>query len=303
LNKSASYYGLPIALGSAEVSLLELTAAYSIFPNGGYFRPYQVLEQADNSHKGTKVISPESAWMISDILTDTTRLNGEPLWKSGGSTSTMAWKTGTGYGHHAAWTVAFTPKYTVGVMLRNASKTSKSLVGISAAAPVAARIVSQVDVDIDSFVRPATVAVRQICAESGHVAGMFCKDRDEGDYILGISGTAPCAIHSIEYEEELAFNNERGGLAAIRGNSKGDRLKILNPAQNQKYVLVDDSAEQLLKLKASGAASDLYWFVDGELYKRAVHTTDVYWPLKRGEHLISCSDSKGQSATTRIVVQ
>ncbi len=76
-------YGWPLALGSGEVRLLDLVNAYGIFPNNGtYIELHPILEVRDNkgnilekfdSQKkqfGQHVISPQTAYIISDILSD-----------------------------------------------------------------------------------------------------------------------------------------------------------------------------------------------------------------------------------------
>jgi len=69
---------LSVALGGGEVSLLELTAAYGAFSNGGYrLVPYSISSISDEegnilyespAQGQVRVLDERVAWLISDIL-------------------------------------------------------------------------------------------------------------------------------------------------------------------------------------------------------------------------------------------
>jgi len=118
---------LSLSLGTNEVSLLELTGAYGAFASGGYkVVPYgftkvykqhsgEVLYEKDKG-KGTKVIEPEYANMMNDLLTGVvqfgtgTRANiGRPV----------AGKTGTSQDYRDAWFIGYTPQLICGVWVGN----------------------------------------------------------------------------------------------------------------------------------------------------------------------------------------
>src|SRR3972149_5537103 len=72
-------YGLTLVLGGGEVTLLDMTSAYSVFAVGGEKHPYQkilrvedssgrVLEEYKNSSQ--VVLSKNTALSISSILSD-----------------------------------------------------------------------------------------------------------------------------------------------------------------------------------------------------------------------------------------
>ena len=128
-------YWLSLTLGGAEVRLLDLTNAYSVFPNLGRYRPpVAILEVADADGNvietttpgdGTQVVDPRLAYMITHILTDryahyatyspTNILNTLPR--------TAAWKTGTTDNYRDTWTIGYTPDLVVGVWLGNTDNT------------------------------------------------------------------------------------------------------------------------------------------------------------------------------------
>jgi membrane peptidoglycan carboxypeptidase len=73
-------YGLSLTLGGGEVSLLDMTSAFSVFANGGKrIPPVSILEIKDFEGKevykhepkeGEQVLRPEHAFLISSILSD-----------------------------------------------------------------------------------------------------------------------------------------------------------------------------------------------------------------------------------------
>jgi len=82
--------GLASAIGTVEVRLVELTATYGAFGNGGVVTaPRTILQVQDDSgatifQAGEPVTnavwSPQAAWLMADILKDNTDAAANPLW-------------------------------------------------------------------------------------------------------------------------------------------------------------------------------------------------------------------------------
>lgn len=115
---------LPIALGAAEVTLLEETAAFTTFPNDGvrvtprYIRKvtdYDGHVREENFPEVTDVISPETARTMVSLL--------QGVVQQGTATAALklkrevAGKTGTTNDFTDAWFVGFSPSITCGVWL------------------------------------------------------------------------------------------------------------------------------------------------------------------------------------------
>jgi penicillin-binding protein 1C len=124
-------YGPSLALGSADVTLMELAQAYRVLANGGI--------RAD----GQKVLSPGAAfltqWILSDRSARYTAFGLEnplnlPFW---------AWaKTGTSKDMRDNWCVGATDRYTVAVWVGNLSGAPmRGVTGISGAGPAWREIV------------------------------------------------------------------------------------------------------------------------------------------------------------------
>ncbi len=194
LTRDADHYGLALTLGSVEVTLLDLTNAYAALARLGVYRPVRFLE-TEPAVEGHRVLSEGAAYLVADVLYDTARLGGRPLWKSARGQVRMAWKTGTSTGHRDAWTVAYTPRHTVGVWLGNFSgRPCRELIGVHAAAPVAARILDALEAAAPPawFPMPQGVEMRPLCAASGMPPGPHCSATIQR---LGMATERQCGVH------------------------------------------------------------------------------------------------------------
>lgn len=115
---------LPVALGSAEVTLLEQTAAFSVFPNDGvriaphYIRKVvsydgQVLEE--NFPEVKDVVSVRTARIMTSLLREVV-LHGT-AYSASRLNHPLAGKTGTTNDFTDAWFVGFSPSVTCGVWI------------------------------------------------------------------------------------------------------------------------------------------------------------------------------------------
>ncbi|MBP9663077.1 MAG: PBP1A family penicillin-binding protein [Pyrinomonadaceae bacterium] len=118
---------LPSALGASEASLLEMTAAYSVFPNKGirmaphlirkvYNRDGSLLEEYDGA--STKVTSEYVALTMVQMMRGVTAGGGTAPGAAGGG-SQVAGKTGTVNDHTDVWFIGYTPTYVTGVWMGN----------------------------------------------------------------------------------------------------------------------------------------------------------------------------------------
>ena len=113
---------LSVALGSAEATLIEVTNAYSVFPNGGIrMKPYQIeriLDRQGNTLEETHPV-PQDALHADTAYIMVTLLRGVIERGTGIRAAWIPWplggKTGTMDEYTDAWFVGFDPEITVGV--------------------------------------------------------------------------------------------------------------------------------------------------------------------------------------------
>jgi penicillin-binding protein 1C len=136
LTESADYYGYSLALGSAEVSLLELANAYRTLASGGlYGRPGMLPRAAEPRGR---LLDARAAFITSDILSDrAARSVTFGLKNEMATTFWAAAKTGTSKDMRDNWCLGYSERYTVGVWVGNFDGGSMwDVSGVSGAAPV-----------------------------------------------------------------------------------------------------------------------------------------------------------------------
>lgn len=127
-------YGLTLVLGGGEVSLLDMTSAYGVFATEGIRNSYTSILEVDDkdgkvleklSPNSTRVLDPEIARKISDILTD--NVARTPLYGANSviyfGDRDVAVKTGTTNDYKDAWTIGYTPSIVVGTWAGNNDNT------------------------------------------------------------------------------------------------------------------------------------------------------------------------------------
>ncbi len=142
-NEDAEHYGLSLALGSGEISLLELVSATSTFANHGNHCPVRYF-LTDTRPECPLVVKPETAAIISAILS-----NNELRMPEFGEENPLnfdypvAAKTGTSRNFRDNWTVGYTDDYVVGVWVGNArGEIMQGATGITGAAPIFSKIIN-----------------------------------------------------------------------------------------------------------------------------------------------------------------
>src|SRR5712692_632087 len=124
---------LPIALGAGDATLLEITSAYTTFPNQGVrMKPFSILSVKDrdgnlleeNRSEPSDVIRADTAFVMTNLLRGVL-VRGTAASAAGlASEWPIAGKTGTVDDNTDAWFVGFDPDLTVVVWVRYAEKKS-----------------------------------------------------------------------------------------------------------------------------------------------------------------------------------
>ena len=139
---------LSLALGAAEATLVEVTSAYSVFPNQGVrMAPYAVTTIADREGNLLEEHRPEphEAIRADTAYVMTNLLRGVILRGTGAAARTLDWplagKTGTMDEYTDAWFIGFDPDITVGVWVGYDEKkpiggSSNGETGATAALPI-----------------------------------------------------------------------------------------------------------------------------------------------------------------------
>ena len=277
LRENAGYYGYSLALGSAEVPLLQLTNAYRALANGGRFAEIAPPVLSRTHHIPVRqVMSPQAAFVVGDVLSDAQARAA--TFGLDSVLTTRFWtavKTGTSKDMRDNWAIGWSQHYTVGVWVGNASgEAMHSVSGSSGAAPVWADIMAGLHARLPSKAPvPPAGLVRQpvqfVPAQAG--ASMEPARRE-----WFLAGTEQAHFHV-------------PGTALQKGAST-DRPRILAPTDGTVLAVDPDipPAQQKLLLRATRA--DVRWLMDGRVLGQGRQLRWQPWP---GKHVLQLQDLRG----------
>ena len=166
---SKDYYGAGIALGSISMSLMDLARLYSAFANGGKLRKLEIAGAKTGDEM--QILTPQSVYIVTQMLRNAPRSYLGSVWQNTLNAPPLMFKTGTTADARDLYTVALTPKFTLGVWLGNfdGSKTKDISGGVSAA-KVAFNMFSFLDKSAmlgeTEFARPHGVSLQSVCADA-----------------------------------------------------------------------------------------------------------------------------------------
>jgi penicillin-binding protein 1A len=177
-----------MALGAFESTLLEMTSAYSVFPNGG-LRVAPRLLRSVRDPKGNliyepnprvrEVISPEAAFQMTQILRGVVQAPHGTARRARELGRPVAGKTGTTDEYSDAWFVGFTPSMAVGVWVgyeKDKKSLCKKCAGGSTALPIWVDFVDQVlgDSPVEQFEAPGGIDFVAVDRQTGLRASLSC---------------------------------------------------------------------------------------------------------------------------------
>jgi len=185
------YHGLALTLGGGEAKLLEMTGAFAVFANGGKRVPLSPILRIEDSRGnvlvdnsapvGEQVISPEHAYLITDILADSqARCRAFHCPSILQLSRPAAAKTGTTNDFRDALTIGYTPDLVTGVWVGNSDNSSMvNLPGAAGAGPIWHDFMEAAHADwpVRDFVRPPGIVEYEICADSGARPTEHCTRR------------------------------------------------------------------------------------------------------------------------------
>ncbi|MFZ5916939.1 MAG: penicillin-binding protein 1C [Chloroflexota bacterium] len=204
-------FGLALTLGGGEVHLMELTAAYAAFANGGLrIEPLAILSVQDASGEilwqqqggpHERALDERVAYLVTDILSDDW---ARALAFGEGSTLQLdrpaAVKTGTTSDWRDNWTVGYTPALVAGVWVGNADNSPmRGVSGISGAAPIwhDFMLAASKGAPARPFPQPDGLVQVEICPLSGMLAGPHCPHRQIELFIAGTEPDQTCDWHQV----------------------------------------------------------------------------------------------------------
>ncbi|MCP3100316.1 penicillin-binding protein 1C [Myxococcus sp. K15C18031901] len=198
--REESHYGLSLALGSAEVTMVELVELYAMLANGGVLHALRLGAEAPRD-EGSRLLSAEASFLVLDALEKSPRPAQSFRGELARDTVPVAWKTGTSTGFRDAWSVGVVGPYVVAVWVGNFDgQPNPAFVGQTAAAPLMFELVDSLrakDPEVRRVRRtpPEGVSHVQVCAVSGGIPGPHCPRAVRTWFIPGTSPIRACDVH------------------------------------------------------------------------------------------------------------
>lgn len=305
LSREAEHYGLGLALGNGDVTLLELANGYRALANGGLWRPVHWLEDSGaNELPGQRVVSPAAAALVLDILADpVARIPGFGPVTPLEFPFPAAAKTGTSRHFTDNWAVAVTGGFTVAVWVGNFDgRPMEGVSGITGAGPLLHRaaLLTAARHAPGALAAPEALGAHSvsICRLSGMRAGPYCSIATE--WFLPGTGPGPlCDWHPVagrlRLPPQYADWASQAQLAAVSGSRSAARpagsadsatsgFHITSPASGDVFRFVPgvDPRYSTIGLRWAGAPAStrIRWTVDG----KALRGTRL--PLVPGRHVV-----------------
>jgi penicillin-binding protein 1C len=270
LTEDGEFYGFSLALGSAEVTLLEQANAYRALANGGRWSPLRI--QKGDAGEPRPVFTPAAAWLVADILSDAdarARAFGLdsalrlPFW--------AAAKTGTSKAMRDNWCIGFSDRFTVAVWVGNLEGDSmRAVSGTSGAAPVWRELMLALHADRPSREPPPPPGIEQ---RPVRFADGFEPPRNEY-FLIGTAQAnvvaappqarrprivSPVAGSIYALDPDIPLDRQRLAVRVV-GTAPEHRLVLdrrdLGPARDAVPLLVPPGAHRLALVDSRGRVVD-----------------------------------------------
>jgi len=266
LNESGDFYGPSLALGSADVSLWDLTNAYRTLADEGMWSELRLIFGENTAFQRKQVFSKEASFLISDILSDrearsTTFGLENPL-------STRFWtavKTGTSKDMRDNWCVGYSRKYTVGVWTGNFSgEPMWNVSGVTGAAPIW--------IEVMNFLHRSDSSVRK--------------------------RVPPALVRKeVEFPEGVAPSREEWFIRGTEPDSKDQKIghfnpRIVYPPSGTVIALDPDIPPELQKIFfiSQTNENEFRWLLNGESLETGGKT--IPWTPRAGKYFLAIADGE-----------
>ncbi|MDO8457053.1 MAG: penicillin-binding protein 1C [Burkholderiaceae bacterium] len=328
LKEAGDFYGYSLALGSAEVSLLNLTNAYRSLANGGRTSSIKLTVRAEpveafmpanpstssgrtdiraseaSTQATTQAIDPRAAFIVSDILSDT---NARA--RTFGSDSVLAtrfWsavKTGTSKDMRDNWAVGYSQRYTVGVWVGNASGAAMwDVSGTTGAAPVWAAVMQFLHRNEASKAPPAPAKLVQVQAQfasdGASKGGSSVVEATRQEWFLAGTEQSQFAINKIAPKTintpDIAKNKGKNDLIEAKSTqndgSSASSARITTPTSGTIIALDPDIPPNRQRVSFQAEGQNVAWLLDGKPFAKGNAAQWLPWP---GRHVVQLVDAKG----------
>ena len=258
--------GLAIGLGGVGLTLRDLVQLYAGLANRGFpVRLGDGITGTAGLIDGEPLLSPVSAWHVSDVLSAV-------LPPAGSRQRGIAYKTGTSYGYRDAWSVGYDGRYVLGVWVgRPDNGAVPGLTGYGAAAPILFEGFAKSGLPITPLPDAPSGAVRISQTE------------------LPIS--------------QRRFSMTASGL--VNASAREPAPQIVFPPEGARVELgAGLDAMSPLTLKLQGGRAPFRWLANGKPLPDPTRRRTTQWqPDGAGYSTLTVIDAVGRAASVRVFIE
>ena len=305
VDENKEFYGSSIVLGSAEMSLIDLAHLYTIYANGGVYRPLEFAgKNYKNEDKNITLISPQSAYLTAKMMSEASRSYLKNAWQYAQNTPKIAFKTGTSANSRDLYAIGVNENYTIAVWVGNfnAEKTDK-LTGLNDVSKIVFdmfKITAQRQ-NLEFMSEPGGIEKVPTCLDA--FSYETCKKTALDDRIVGVKLQDKC--ESLR-GEELEFLIKNGFLDKneVKNSPCAEVFKDKKPVFAYPYdgeeIVTDENVTQIMLKCYAFLGDEIYLKVDDLNFSKIENASEKRLDLTLGEHTLKCLDQNSNQSEITI---
>ena len=305
VDENKEFYGSSIVLGSAEMSLIDLAHLYTIYANGGVYRPLEFAgKNYKNEDKNITLISPQSAFLTAKMMSEASRSYLKNAWQYAQNTPKIAFKTGTSANSRDLYAIGVDEDYTIAVWVGNfnAEKTDK-LTGLNDVSKIVFdmfKITAQRQ-NLEFMSEPEGIEKVPTCLDA--FSFETCKKTALDDRIVGVKLQDKC--ESLR-GEELEFLIKNGFLDKdeVKNSPCAEVFKDKKPVFAYPYdgeeIVTDENVTQIVLKCYAFLGDEIYLKVDDLNFSKIENASEKRLDLTLGEHTLKCLDQNSNQSEITI---
>ena len=305
VDENKEFYGSSIVLGSAEMSLIDLAHLYTIYANGGVYRPLEFAgKNYKNEDKNITLISPQSAYLTAKMMSEASRSYLKNAWQYAQNTPKIAFKTGTSANSRDLYAIGVDEDYTIAVWVGNfnAEKTDK-LTGLNDVSKIVFdmfKITAQRQ-NLEFMSEPEGIEKVPTCLDA--FSFETCKKTALDDRIIGVKLQDKC--ESLR-GEELEFLIKNGFLNKdeVKNSPCAEVFKDKKPVFAYPYdgeeIVTDENVTQIMLKCYAFLGDEIYLKVDDLNFSKIENASEKRLDLTLGEHTLKCLDQNSNQSEITI---
>ncbi|WP_107965345.1 penicillin-binding protein 1C [Campylobacter concisus] len=305
VDENKEFYGSSIVLGSAEMSLIDLAHLYTIYANGGVYRPLEFAgKNYKNEDKNITLISSQSAYLTAKMMSEASRSYLKNAWQYAQNTPKIAFKTGTSANSRDLYAIGVDEDYTIAVWVGNfnAEKTDK-LTGLNDVSKIVFdmfKLIAQKR-NLSFMSEPEGIEKVPTCLDA--FSYETCKKTALDDRIVGVKLQDKC--ESLR-GEELEFLIKNGFLDKneVKNSPCAEVFKDKKPVfaypYNGEEIVTDENVTQIMLKCYAFLGDEIYLKVDDLNFSKIENASEKRLDLTLGEHTLKCLDQNSNQSEITI---